>query len=80
MVFRSMFCREFFWCFSQSAEAFKHCRLLVLVDGIFLTGKYRGVLMIAVGVDSDNQLGPLAFALVEGENNNIWCWFLKLVR
>jgi hypothetical protein len=56
-----------FWCFSQSVEAFKHCRPLVLVDGTFLTGKYRGVLMIAVGVDPDNQLVPLAFALAEGE-------------
>ena len=71
---------ESFWCFAQSAEAFKHCRPLVLVDGTFLTGKYRGVLMIAVGVDSDNQLGPLAFALAEGENDDSWCWFMKLVR
>jgi hypothetical protein len=59
-----------FWCFSQSTEAFKHCRLLLLADGTFLTGKYRGVLMIAVGVGSDNQLVPLAFALAEGENDD----------
>ena len=51
-------------------EAFKHCRTLVLVDGTFLTGKYRGVLMISVGVDLDNQLVPLAFALAEGENDD----------
>jgi transposase-like protein len=69
-----------FWCFSQSVEAFKHCRPLVLVDGTFLTGKYMGVLMIAVGVDPDNQLVPLAFALAEGENDDSWCWFMKLVR
>ena len=36
--------------------------------------------MIAIGVDPDNQLVPLAFALAEGENNDSWCWFLKLVR
>jgi hypothetical protein len=36
--------------------------------------------MIAVGVDPDNQLVPLAFALAESENNDSWCWFLKLVR
>jgi len=69
-----------FWCFSQSAEAFNHCRPLILVDGTFLTGKYRGVLMIAVSVDPDNQLVPLAFALAEGENDDSWCWFMKLVR
>jgi hypothetical protein len=43
---------------------------LVLVDGTFLTRKYRGVMMIAVGVDPDNQLVPLAFALAEGENDD----------
>jgi hypothetical protein len=69
-----------FWCFSQCAEAFNHCRPLILVDGTFLTGKYRGVLMIAVAVDPDNQLVPLAFALAEGENDDSWCWFMKLVR
>jgi hypothetical protein len=45
-----------FWCFAQSTEAFKHCRPLVVVDGTFLIGKYKGVLMIVVGVDPDNQL------------------------
>ena len=49
---------------------FKHYHPLVLVDGTFLTGKYKGVLMIAIGVDSNNQLVPLAFALAKGENND----------
>jgi hypothetical protein len=62
-----------FWCFALSMEAFKHCRPLVLVDGTFLTGKYKGVLMIAVGVDLDNQLVPLAFTLAKGQSNNSWC-------
>jgi transposase-like protein len=75
-----MLCREFFWCFPQWTEAFKHCHPLVLVDCTFLIGKYRGVLMIAVGVDPDSQLVPLAFALAEGENDDSWCWFMKLVR
>ena len=66
--------------FCTVREAFKHCHLLVLVYGTFLIDKYRGVLMIAIGVDPDNQLVPLAFALAEGENNDSWCWFLKLVR
>jgi hypothetical protein len=38
------------------------------------------VLMIVNGVDPDNQLVPLAFALAKGENDDSWCWFMKLVR
>jgi hypothetical protein len=68
-----------FWCFAQSALAFKHCCPSVLVDGTFLIGKYRGVLMIVVGTDPDNQVVPLSFALAEGDNDDSWSWFLKLV-
>uniref|UniRef100_K3YXR9 SWIM-type domain-containing protein n=1 Tax=Setaria italica TaxID=4555 RepID=K3YXR9_SETIT len=69
-----------FWCFPQCSEAFQHCRPVILVDGTFLTGKYKGTLMMAVGVDLEQQLVPLAFALAESENNESWSWFIKLVR
>jgi len=69
-----------FWCFPQCAESFQYCRPVILVDATFLTGKYKGALMMAVAVDSKKQLVPLAFALTEGENNGSWSWFMKLVR
>jgi hypothetical protein len=48
---------------------FACCRPIINVGGAFLTGKYKGTLMIAVGITVENKLLPLAFALVEGENN-----------
>jgi transposase-like protein len=59
---------------------FQHCRPVILVDGTFLTGKYRGTLMMAVAVDPEQQLVPLAFALAESENGDSWSWFMRLVR
>ena len=59
-----------FWCFPQCAESFQHCRRVILVDATFLTGKYKGTLMMAVVMDPERQLVPLAFALTEGENND----------
>jgi hypothetical protein len=59
---------------------FAHCRHVVSIDGTFLTGKYKGTLMVVVGMTAKNQLLPLAIALVEGENNERWKWFLGLVR
>jgi hypothetical protein len=53
---------------------------VILVDGTFLTSKYRGTLMMAVAVDPEQQLVPLAFALAESENDDIWSWFMRLVR
>jgi hypothetical protein len=32
-------------------------------------GKYRGTLMMAATVEPEDQIVPMAFALVEGENN-----------
>jgi hypothetical protein len=37
-------------------------------------------MVVVVGMTAKNQLLPLAFALVEGENNESWSWFLCLVR
>jgi hypothetical protein len=72
--------KHVFWCFPQCVAGFAHCRPVISVDGTFLTGKYKGMLMVAVGMAAENQLVPLAFALVEGENNGSWKWFLGHVR
>jgi hypothetical protein len=49
--------------------SFTHCRPIISVDATFLTEKYKGTLMVAVDMTAKNQLLPLAFPLVEGENN-----------
>jgi hypothetical protein len=46
--------------------SFAYCRPIISVDGTFLTRKYKGTLMVAI---AENQLLSLAFAVVEGENN-----------
>ena len=57
-----------------------HCRPILSIDGTFLIGKYQGTLLITISCDANNKLVPLAFALVEKENNGSWGWFLRLVR
>ncbi|XP_077217846.1 uncharacterized protein LOC143852349 [Tasmannia lanceolata] len=70
-----------FWAFSPSIRSFQRTlRSIVLVDGTHLRGKYLGILLIAVGVDGNNGLVPLAFGVVETENEDSWCWFLYLVK
>ena len=69
-----------FWAFGQCIRAFKHCRPVVSVDGTFLTGQFRGTILIAVAHDANDRLLPLAFALVTAENNDNWEWFMGLLR
>jgi hypothetical protein len=44
----------------------------MVTDGTFLTGKYKGTLMIVIGITTKNHLLLLAFVMVEGENNKSW--------
>jgi hypothetical protein len=38
-----------FWIFGQSAKAFKHHCDVLSIDDTFLTGKYEGTMLIAIG-------------------------------
>ncbi|KAE8659493.1 hypothetical protein F3Y22_tig00116962pilonHSYRG00536 [Hibiscus syriacus] len=40
---------------------------------------FGGHLLAAVGVDADDSIYPLAFAVVESENQSYWFWFLELL-
>jgi len=44
-----------------------------------LKGICRGELLSAVGRDSNNQMYPLAWAVVAVENKETWKWFLDLL-
>ncbi|XP_051222238.1 uncharacterized protein [Lolium perenne] len=68
-----------FFAFSICIEAFMHCRPVMCVDGTFLTGRYRGQILTAIGVDGNNRIVPLAFACVERENTASWLWFFRHV-
>jgi hypothetical protein len=59
---------------------FAHYRPIISVDGTFLTGKYKGTLMVVIGITVENHLPLHAFVLVEVENNESWSWFLNLVN
>ncbi|XP_074266095.1 uncharacterized protein LOC141588558 [Silene latifolia] len=69
-----------FWAFGASIKGFPHCRPIITIDGTHLYGKYKGVLMISMGVDANDQLYPLAFAIVELETTETWSWFLACIR
>ena len=50
------------------------------MDGTFLKGKARGILLTALSMDANDSLYPIAFALVEIENIHNWRWFLEALQ
>ena len=71
--------QRFFWSFKPSIEGFEHCRLVLIIDGTHLYGKYKGTLLIAMGCDENNESFSLEFAITEGENIDSWGWFLACI-
>ncbi|CAN1122798.1 hypothetical protein LINPERHAP2_LOCUS1525 [Linum perenne] len=38
------------------------------------------MLLAAVGKDGNNQVYPIAWAVVEGENTSSWTWFIQTLK
>ncbi|XP_056688620.1 uncharacterized protein [Spinacia oleracea] len=51
------------------------CRPLIGVDGCHLKGNYGGILLSAIALDNNNEIFPLAFAIVSVEDKETWSFF-----
>ena len=49
---------------------------MISIDAMHLYGKYKGKLLITMATDDNNEVYPLAFAVVESESTESWGWFL----
>ncbi|XP_074336923.1 uncharacterized protein LOC141674097 [Apium graveolens] len=73
-------CKRIFWCLKAMMDGWQHARPVISIDGSFLKGRYRGKLLIAMGVDSKNHHFPLCYGLVDEETYKNWSWFLQRIR
>ncbi|GJV70915.1 heat stress transcription factor B-4-like protein [Tanacetum coccineum] len=65
-------------CLGALKLGFRACRRDLLgLDGAFMKGPFPGQVLVAVGLDSNNGIYPLAYALVEAKSKSSWCWFLQ---
>ncbi|KAK4363790.1 hypothetical protein RND71_019031 [Anisodus tanguticus] len=70
-----------FISFHASISGFQQgCRPLLFLDSTLLYAKYQGTLLAAVGVDGNDGVFPLAFAVVDEETNDNWHWFLSELK
>mgnify|MGYP003330886055 CR=1 FL=1 len=73
--------KRMYICLGPLKEGFKRIkRDLLGVDGTFIKGPYLGQLLTAVGVDPNDGIYPLVYALVEAETLSSWKWFLLCLR
>ncbi|KAI3986289.1 hypothetical protein MKX01_028570 [Papaver californicum] len=55
----------------------KYARTAFSVDGTSLVGEYKGVRLSAIGLDANGDLYPIAFAIVDSENDASCDWFME---
>ncbi|CAI9261810.1 unnamed protein product [Lactuca saligna] len=72
--------KRIYVCMGGMKKGFRAClRDFLGFDGAFMKGPFLGQILTAVGVDSNNGIYPLAYAIVESENTQSWKWFLEIL-
>ncbi|GJX69883.1 multidrug resistance-associated protein 5 [Tanacetum coccineum] len=71
----------FYVCFARLADGWKlRCRKIIVLDDCFLKSPNQGEILTAIGKDGNNHTYPVAWAVVNVENKDIWTWFLELLE
>ncbi|KAK6793887.1 hypothetical protein RDI58_007340 [Solanum bulbocastanum] len=63
-----------------SIKGWEYCRPIVVVDGTFIKGACKGTLLTANTLDVAGSILPLAYAIVDSENDASWRWFFEQFR
>lgn len=72
---------RFYVCFDALRKSWlKTCRSIIGLDGCFLKWAIKGEILSAVGRDGNNGIYPIAWAVVQVENNENWLWFVKKLK
>ncbi|XP_075633947.1 uncharacterized protein LOC142606495 [Castanea sativa] len=53
------------------------CRPIIGLDGCPLKGRFGGQIFSTIARDANDNIFPVAFAVVEQENKESWVWFLQ---
>nr|GEW56771.1 hypothetical protein [Tanacetum cinerariifolium] len=70
--------KRIYVCLGALKLGFRACRRdLLVLDGAFMKGPFPSQVLVAAGLDSNNGIYPLAYALVEAKTKSSWCWFLQ---
>ncbi|XP_023641958.1 uncharacterized protein LOC111831561 [Capsella rubella] len=63
-----------------SIEGFQVMRKVISIDATFLKNIYGGVLVFASAQDPNRHHYPLAFGVLDGENDASWNWFMEMLK
>ncbi|CAN1142448.1 hypothetical protein LINPERHAP2_LOCUS13091 [Linum perenne] len=80
IVHQGLVFERIYICLDALKRGFKAgCRQVVCIDGCFLRGVPGWQLLSAVGIDANDCMYPIAWAVVESETQDTWEWFVALL-
>ncbi|XP_060169346.1 uncharacterized protein LOC132600295 [Lycium barbarum] len=59
---------------------FDYCRPIVVVDGSHLKTPYNGTFVSSSTLDGAGNILPLAYGVIDSENDRSWTWFFERFR
>ncbi|XP_071704018.1 uncharacterized protein [Rutidosis leptorrhynchoides] len=74
------FLHFFYFILCLSNGFLSGCRPYISLDACHLKGKFNGVLAADMGIDGNNSIFPVAYAVLKSENTKSWSWFLELLK
>ena len=66
--------------FGVAIRGFQYMRKVIGIDGTFLKGPYKGVLLVATAHDGNSKCYPITWGIVDSENEDSWTWFLTRLK
>ncbi|KAL0362188.1 UNVERIFIED_CONTAM: hypothetical protein Scaly_1174000 [Sesamum calycinum] len=75
-----VFDRMYFSLWALKKGFLEGCRPIIGLDGCFLKTCYGGQLLVAVGRDGNDNMFPIAMAVVQVENRETWSWQKGLIE
>ncbi|GKA72957.1 transposase, MuDR, MULE transposase domain protein [Tanacetum coccineum] len=57
-----------------------YLRPVLMIDVAHLKGLYKGTNLVAVAMDGNNQIVPIAFGICKGETGPCWSWWMSVLK
>ncbi|XP_062088953.1 uncharacterized protein LOC133795522 [Humulus lupulus] len=72
--------KYFFMALGVAIRGFTYMRKVIGIDATWIKTKHKGVLLVETTQDSEYHTYPIAWGLVDSENNASWTWFLEKLK